>query len=245
MPFVNNRGVGRDDGGEGIDGRTKRADAGAEHDDRDRRQRVVAGGDHDGDDERVERERFLRHAVDGSSGGEERHENGNHPFLAPLEARHRSTDAGIDRAGPGDDAEEAADDQHEQRDVDRGGLIRIRVVEAGNRRDEHCPQSLRTRVDGLSRAWNRHLFVELFVLYPIILPAGTTQVAAATTAISAKRIVYAVGNLKLCGAMPMRRELDASEAVAKATIPYLKDEVRPVACSTALPGWRTRGRCWR
>src|SRR6185503_17310700 len=44
-------------------------------------------------------------------------------------------------------------------------------------------------------------------------PAGTTHVAAATTAISAKRMVYAVGNLKPCEGAATG--VCASETVAK------------------------------
>ncbi len=102
-------------------------------------------------------------------GGEERHENGDHPFLPAFQRRHRAADAGIDRAGLGDHAEEAADDQHEQRDVDRGGLIRVGIVEARDRRDEHGAQALRVGIDGLVRAGNRHVLVELFVLLSVVL----------------------------------------------------------------------------
>ena len=39
---------------------------------------VISRGDHDGDNQGVEGERFLRHAVDGAARGEERHQQRDH-----------------------------------------------------------------------------------------------------------------------------------------------------------------------
>ena len=81
-------------------------------------QRVVPGGDHHGDDQHVERQALLGHAEGGPAEGEHDHEDRDHPALPAVQARDQQGDAGLDRAGLHGDADEAADDEDEQRDVD-------------------------------------------------------------------------------------------------------------------------------
>ena len=95
------------------------ADAAAEQDDRGAGQGVVPGRDHDRDDEGVEGQALLGHAV-------RRTRRGRRPIIRigiiqrsrPLQPAHQPADSGLDRAGPHRDAQEAADHDDEQRDVD-------------------------------------------------------------------------------------------------------------------------------
>ena len=74
-------------------------------------------------------------------------------FAAGAQAAHQRGDAGVDRAGLHRQTQEAADDQNEQRDVDRAvqraAVVRADVavggldaVGAGDRREQRAAQNL-------------------------------------------------------------------------------------------------------
>ena len=89
-----------------------------EQDDRGAGHGVVAGGDHHRDHERVEREALLGHAVRRAAEGEDDHQDRDHPAFPAAELGHQPRDAGLDRPGPHGHAQEAADHDDEQGDVD-------------------------------------------------------------------------------------------------------------------------------
>jgi hypothetical protein len=165
-------GVGRDDGGEGIDGRAQRADAGPDHDDRNAGHRVVAGGDHHRDEQRIEGEGLLGHAIGRPAQREQRHQDRDHPLLASLERDHGAADAGVDRAGARHQPEKGADEQHEQGDVGRAGLVAVRIVEARNRRHEPRDRALGVGLDPVVGARHGHLAAERLVHLALVLASG-------------------------------------------------------------------------
>ena len=111
--------AGCDARGERIDSRAEHADAAPEQDDERASEGVVSGGDHDGDDEDVEGEALLGHPERGAPDGEHGHQDRDHQALMAPQAPHEQRDARLDRAGLHRDADEAADDEDEQRHVDR------------------------------------------------------------------------------------------------------------------------------
>jgi hypothetical protein len=161
-----------DHGRERIDGRSERADAGPDHDDRDRGDRIVARRQDHRDDERIERERLLGHAVGRASEREQRHQDRDHPDLVALERRRDPADARVDGAGLGHDTEKSADDEHEQRDVDGAGLLGRGVVHARDRRHDDVAQALRIGRDAVVGARHRHFLAELLVHDAVVLPRG-------------------------------------------------------------------------
>ena len=107
-------------------------------------------------------------------------------------------DAGLDRAGLHRDAEEPADHEDEQRDVDRAeqlaGLKTLMLpssasldaVQAVDRRHQRVDEDpLRGRLDLVVRAGDRRAVRRR----ARTCPAGMIQVAIAVTTISANRIV--------------------------------------------------------
>ncbi len=141
--------------GEGVEGRTERADACSQHDHRHAGQRIVAGTDHHRQDDRIEGEALLGHAVAGAAGREGGHEDRDHPDFAALKLLEQPSDAGVDRPGLGHDGEEAADDEHEDRDIHGIGHVGRRIVEPGDRRHEHGDESLRAGLDEGESAGDR------------------------------------------------------------------------------------------
>ena len=119
--------AGGDAGGERVDGRAEHADAGAEEDHQGADEGVVPGGDHHGDDEHVEGEALLGHPEGGATDGEDGHQDRDHPALAAAEAVHEQGDPGLDRPGLHRDADEPADHEDEQGDVD--GPEQVTAVE--------------------------------------------------------------------------------------------------------------------
>ena len=119
--------AGGDAGGERVDGRAEHADATAEEDDQRPGEGVVAGGDHHGDDEDVEGEALLGHPERRAADGEDGHQDRDHPAFVTTKAGHEQGDAGLDGAGLHRDADEAADDEDEQGDVD--GAEQVTAVE--------------------------------------------------------------------------------------------------------------------
>ena len=157
-----------DAGRERIDRRAEHADPAAEQQDRRADERVVARRDHHRDDQRVEGEALLGHPVGGAAEGEHGHEDRDHPPLATLEPADDPGDAALDRAGLHRDAEEPADHEDEQRDVDRpeqlagvpdadaavlGALDAVQPVDRGHQRVDDDP--LRGRLDLVVRARDR------------------------------------------------------------------------------------------
>ena len=131
--------------------------------------RIVAGPDEHRQHDRVEGEALLRHAVAGAAGGEGRHQDRDHPDLAPLQRGQQPADAGVDRPGLGHHREEAADDQHEDRHVDGVGHAGRRVVEPGDRRHQHRAEPLRVRLDLGVGAGHRRLLPERLVHRALVL----------------------------------------------------------------------------
>ncbi len=129
--------------GERVHSRAQNAAAGAQKDDRRAGQAVEAGGHHGGGEQQVEGHRFLAHAVGGAADGEDEHQNGDEHELVALELVHQRGDAGIERAGLGDDTEETAEDHNEQAHADG-------VLEAEDRRGEHAGE--RGALDALDAA---------------------------------------------------------------------------------------------
>ena len=80
---------GGDAGRERVDRRAQGADPAAQQHDRGAGQGVVAGGDHDRDDQGVEREALLRHAVRRPAEGEDHHQDGDHPPFPAAEPGHQ------------------------------------------------------------------------------------------------------------------------------------------------------------
>ena len=160
--------AGGDAGGERVDGRAEHADAAAEQDDQRPDERVVTGGDHHGDDEDVEGEALLGHPERRSADGEDGHQDRDHPAFVTAKAGHEQRDAGLDGARLHRDADEAADDEDEQGDVDgaeqvttvehvdvAGGRV-LDAVEAVDRRLQRVDDDPRRgRVDLLVRARDR------------------------------------------------------------------------------------------
>ena len=118
---------GRDAGRERVDRRAEDADAAAEEDDQGADERVVARRDHDGDDQHVEGEALLGHAEGGPADREHRHEDRDHQAFPALQAPHQPGDASLDRPGLHRDADEPADHEDEQGDVD--GTEELAAVE--------------------------------------------------------------------------------------------------------------------
>ena len=131
-------------------------------------ERVVARGDHDRDDQRVEREALLGHPEGRAAEREHGHQDRDHPALAALEAGDDPGDAALDRAGLHRHAEEPADDEDEQRDVDGaeqlarvpdadaavlGALDAVQAVDRRHQRVDDDP--LRGRLDLVVRARDR------------------------------------------------------------------------------------------
>ena len=110
------------------------ADAAAEQQERRAGERVVAGRDHDRDDQHVEREALLGHAVGRAAEREQHHQDRDQQPFAALQALDEPGDPRLDRAGLHRHAEEAADDEDEQRDVDRAEQLAAVVVRDATRR---------------------------------------------------------------------------------------------------------------
>ena len=89
-------------------------------------ERVVPGGDHHRHDQGIERERLFGHAVGGAAEGEDDHQDRDHQLFPAGHAGDHAGDAGVDGAGLHRHAEEAADDDDEQGDVD--GAEQLAVV---------------------------------------------------------------------------------------------------------------------
>ena len=139
------------------------ADPAAEEHDRRAGQGVVAGGDHDRDDQRVKGQALLGHPVASCRRGRRRIiRSGIIHFSRPFIRSTRPRDARLDRAGLHRHAEEPADHQDEQRDVDRAeqraGVVvadlPLRVLDAVQAVDRR-----RERVDDDPRGMPRHLVV--------------------------------------------------------------------------------------
>jgi hypothetical protein len=159
--------AGGDPGRERVDGRAEHADAAAEQHDGRTRERVVPGGDHHGDDERVKGETLLGHPEGRPAEREDAHEHGNQPPLSAAHTFDEAADAGLDRAGLHRHAQEPADHEDEQRDVDRAeqraGVVVVDVparaldaVEAVDRRRQRVHEDpRRVRDDLVVRPRNR------------------------------------------------------------------------------------------
>ena len=125
---------GGDSRREGVDGRAQGADPAAEQEDRGAGQGVVPGSDHHRDDEAVEGEALLGHAVRRPPEGEDDHQDRDHPPLPPLQPRHQRPDSRLDGSGGHRHAQEAADHDDEQRDVDgseQGAVVVVADVALG------------------------------------------------------------------------------------------------------------------
>jgi hypothetical protein len=165
-------GVGSDDGGKRINRRTEHADARAKQDDRHGRDSVIAGRDHDRQKQHVKGKCLLGHAVGGAAEGKDRHQHRDHPFLATLERPHRTGNAGIYGAARRNDADKATDHQHEQSYIDCIGLVRDRIVEAGDRGHDDVEDTLRIGFGNLVGAGNRNVAIECNVMNALILTGG-------------------------------------------------------------------------
>ena len=117
---------GGDARGKRVDGGPDRSDACAQHDHCHGGKRVIPQREHRRNDQGIKGERLLRHAVAGAAGGEDDHQHGDqHPAFLP-ELLHDRIDAGIDRPGLHGHAQEAADQQDEQRHID--GAVQVAAV---------------------------------------------------------------------------------------------------------------------
>ena len=158
-------------GREGVDGGSKDADTGPQQDHGHGRQGVIFGGDHDRDKQDVEGKRLLRHPVGGATQSEQRHKKGDHPVLAPLQPDHRPRNACIYRSGRRDHPDEAADDQHEKRHVDRIRGIGDRIIEACDGSQDHIEKTLRIGVREGIAARHRHILAQSLGGHALILPS--------------------------------------------------------------------------
>ena len=157
----------RDPGGEGVDRRSVGADPATDQDDSGSGEGVVPGRDHDRDDERVEGEALLRHAVRRAAESEDSHQDRDHPTLASTQTGDQSADPALDGAGPHRHPQEAADDDDEQRNVDGPeqysgvvvadvALVVLDAVQAVDRSGQRVGQDARrVRVDRVVGAGDR------------------------------------------------------------------------------------------
>ena len=158
-----------DHGGKGVDGRSKNTNPRAQEDHRNRHQRVISGRDHHRDQQAVKRQRFFGHPVGRPAKGEQRHEDGDHPHLAPLQPDHGTANARIDCARRGDHPDEPADDQHEQCDINRIGGIAVGVIKPGDRGQDHIDKALGiARRQGVG-ASDGHIFAQGLRRHPGVL----------------------------------------------------------------------------
>ena len=93
-------------------------DAGAEQHGRGGDHGVEPRGVHGRGEQAVERDRLLAETVRGAEQREHRHDDGDEHGLAPVQALHERGDARIERAELVDDAQAAAQDEQEERDLD-------------------------------------------------------------------------------------------------------------------------------
>jgi len=89
--------------------------------------------------------------------------------VAKALADHGPRDAGVDGAGPGHDAEESADDQHEQRHVDRARFVARRIEEAGDGREHDVHEALRIRLHLPVGAGDRNVLAERLAPLALVL----------------------------------------------------------------------------
>jgi hypothetical protein len=69
--------------------------------------RVEPGGQHHRYQQGVKRQRLFGHAVNGAASGKQRHQDRDHPLFTSAKAGGDALDPGVNRAGFGDDPEEA------------------------------------------------------------------------------------------------------------------------------------------
>ena len=164
------RRIRRNDGGERIDRRAKHADTGTDQNDSDTRHRIIASAQNHRQKDRVERQCFLGHAIGRPSDGEKRHQYRDHPDLAALHRAHCAANAGVDRPGRVYHAQEAAQQENEQRHVDGIRCITVRIVKPRDRGHKHVNRPLRVGLDGLVGFGNGHLTTNILVHHAVILP---------------------------------------------------------------------------
>ena len=115
--------------GERVDRRAEAADARAEQHGRRGDHGVEARGEQRGGEQRVERDGLLAEAVAGAHDGEHGHDGGDEDRLVAVQRAHERGDARIEGTELVHDAQAAAEQQQEQRDLDA-------VEEAGDGRRE-------------------------------------------------------------------------------------------------------------
>ncbi len=125
-----------DAGGKGVHGGGDDPGSGSQQDHRHPHHRVIARRQEYRQQQGEEGHGLLPHAVGGAAQAEKYHQNGDQPFLPPVEPADHLADAGVNGAGPDHNAQKASDHQDKHAHVHR-------VVKAGKRGQQDLPHALR------------------------------------------------------------------------------------------------------